>query len=131
MNWFTHGVTTKVGECDDVCEHVEKDHSLAVSFTQENDSFGIVDRYVMCRACSDAQAKALEEEIVCCHDCNEHKPAKETTQWRWYDFYAPQGDEALVICDECWKQPKHIERMRKDNEAFEWEFGEDPNPDYM
>ena len=125
MNWFTRGAATKVGEFDDVCEHVEQDESLAAFYSQENDSFGIVDRYVMCKECSDAQEKALEEELVGCRDCGIQKPAKEITAWRWYDFYAPQGDEAVNVCDACWKQPKHIERMEDDARSRAWELGED------
>lgn len=130
MNWFTNGVTNKVRESDDVCEHVEKDSSLAWAFTQENDSFGVIDRYVMCKECSDAHDKASDEELVCCHDCNEEKATKYTRQWKWYDFHAPEGYDPLVICDDCWEKDKHVLRMRKDNEDYEWEFGEDPNPDY-
>lgn len=123
MNWFTQGSTTKVGERDDVCEHIEQDSALAAFYSQENDSFGIVGRYVMCRECRDEHHKALEEELVCCRDCGSYKPAKETRQWRWYDFYAPQGDEALTICDGCWKEPKHTQRMAKDERDRAWELG--------
>ena len=125
MNWFTQGPTTKVGEFDDVCEHVEQDERLAAFYSQENDSFGIVGRYVMCSQCRDAHRKALEEELVVCSDCGKQKPAKETRQWRWYDFYAPQGDEPMTICDTCWKQPKHIERMANDARDYARELGED------
>lgn len=130
MNWFTQGSTKKVNDLDDVCEHVEQDPTLAAFYSQENDSFGIVGRYVMCRECHTEQQKALEEELKCCHDCGKQKPAKFTREWRWYDFYAPQGDEALVICDACWKQPKHTRRMAEDARDYAWELGEDNHEEY-
>lgn len=132
MNWFTQGPATKVSDMDDMCEHVEQDPTLAAFYSQENDSFGIVGRYVMCRECRDAHYKALEEELKYCHDCLAQKPGKETRQWRWYDFYAPQGDEALTICDACWEQPKHTRRMAIDARDRAWELGlyEDHSEEY-
>jgi hypothetical protein len=36
------------------------------------------------------------------------------TEWRWYDFYAAQGDEPYYICSLCWELPKHQTRMSND-----------------
>ena len=45
-------------------------------------------------------------------------------QWRWYDFYAPQGDEPLEICKCCWEAPKHQERMLRDRQNEDAEYNE-------
>ena len=66
-----------------------------------------------------------DEEMTFCHDCKKTEKAKETIKWRWYDFYAEQGDEALVICRECWKAPRHQDRMANDRAERDEEDGYD------
>jgi hypothetical protein len=67
--------------------------------------------------------------IVRCGDCGKDKFKYLTTEWRWFDFYAPQGDEPLVICDCCRKLPKHCERVRKDTADYNHEMGFDVQGD--
>jgi len=90
----------------------------------EDDSFGPVGRFVMCEPCYKAKHDE-DEEMTFCHDCKKTEKAKETIKWRWYDFYAEQGDEALVICRECWKAPRHQDRMANDRAERDEEDGYD------
>lgn len=69
-------------------------------------------------------------EIVRCNDCKQDKFKYLTGEWRWYDFYAPQGDEALIICDCCWKLTRHQRRLAEDRAAFNAEMGIDDQDDY-
>jgi hypothetical protein len=39
---------------------------------------------------------------------------KDMHQWKWYDFYAPSGEEPYQICRGCWDKPKHQQRMKED-----------------
>lgn len=130
MNWnnrrgIAHLSTEKkqkLAEEDSCCEHVEVDPSCAAWTSTENDSFGIVGRHVNCQACQEAADKEEEDELVVCHDCSKEVRKGETYEWKWYDFYGPQGDEPLVICDSCRAKPKHQERMSKDRADYEAEF---------
>lgn len=54
---------------------------------------------------------------------------KDGAEWRWYDFYAPQGDEAPFICFACRALPKHLARVARDDADRRAEFGDDPEPD--
>lgn len=130
MNWFTHrvieGVSTELkaeyAAEDSCCQHVEADPAVAYELSREMDSFGPVSTHVMCKACSEAAEKAADEELIRCDDCGVEKPRKEVRTWKWYDFYAPQGDEPMEICTTCWSAEKHRERMRKDREDLEDEL---------
>jgi len=124
MNWFTKGIfrqdlSTKekaqaiVNKHDGCCEHVEADPMLAFGFTAENDSFGR-ETYVMCRACWDEAEQEEDEEEHTCFDCKKKFKLKDGFLWKWYDFYAAQGDEPLPICNECAGKEKHLARRRKD-----------------
>lgn len=109
----------------DLCEHVEADHAQAFSVRGEDDSFGPVCRAVLCRACNEqAQAEDDVEDVVC-QDCHGHFPRRETRAWRWYDFYAAQGDEEVILCLECWRAPRHQQRMAADRRAEAEELGDD------
>lgn len=65
------------------------------------------------------------------------KQQRDTISWRWYDFYAAQGDEPLTVCKECLVKPKHVSRVKKDraDAAAEREYysrnsGDDDYSDY-
>lgn len=130
MNWNTssyiagHSVERKkkLAEEDSCCEHVEADPSTAAYIYRENDSFGPVSSYVCCRACHETSEEEEGEEEVVCYDCKQTVKQKDTVSWKWYDFYAPQGDEPLIICNECRMKEKHLERRRKDQAAYEEEM---------
>lgn len=110
----------------DFCSHCSADDlTKAVGYFYEKDSFGFVFAEIVCEGCRDEGLKNEGEEKVCCHDCKGAFPKKETCEWRWYDFYAPQGDEPLVICNNCWGAPKHQARVAKDNADYTAEFGYD------
>lgn len=101
----------------EACEHVEAGttpHSLLC----EDDSFGAVGRYVACEACA---KKARDEERAVqytCVDCKQpHTLAEGLILWRWYDFYAAQGDEPTPVCATCQTGPKHKQRVARDREA--------------
>ena len=130
MNWYTTSYIAKLpvhrkkelAEQDSCCEHVEADPSCATHNRCEKDSMGTVASYVCCAECNEKAEIAADEELETCHDCGQEKPMKEITLWRWYDFYAPQGDEPLPICDSCRELPKHIERVKRDREMLEEEM---------
>ncbi len=119
MNWITTE-SVQQGLQDphtDKCEHVRKNQQLAYVTRSERDSFGTVDSVVLCQACADAEREAMGAEKVQCHDCNKLYPRRETISWRWYDFYAPQGDEPLIICRLCQHDRRHIRRVERDDAA--------------
>ncbi len=132
MNWFTKNsaagmsLEKKVKEVAQWggCEHVEADPSLLYVIQYENDSFGR-EGYCICSDCLEKQEEEVGNEEVFCPDCKTKVLQKNTRTWRWYDFYAAQGDEALVICKECWDKEKHQARLRKDKADYDAEFPED------
>ena len=75
---------------------------------------GVLEPY--CPSCIQKDNEAYENELVGCCDCKTLKPRKEIRSWRWYDFYAGQGDTPWNICTDCWGKPKHQYRMAKDAE---------------
>lgn len=105
----------------DRCDHVQAGTEGYAVFC-EDDSFGPVDRYVVCKPCYDESQEELHYEP--CNDCKEQKKVKEIHAWKWYDFYGPQGDEPLYICTACWELPKHVARKAADVKAREWELNE-------
>ena len=136
MNWFTrsyvagHSLKRKKELLkDDIhewCEHVEEDNSLLHSISRENDSFGH-EAYGMCEKCSDRMDEEIDNEEVFCIDCKGTFKRKDTFEWKWYDFYAAQGDEPDVICKDCRNKPKHLQRVRNDREDYNWEMGIEDN----
>ena len=133
MNWFTvdyierKSVAYKQEHAadDSCCPHVEQDPSCAAYNRKEMDTFGPVATYVCCEACN-AEAEEREgEELITCHDCGQEVKAKDALKWKWYDFYAPSGDEPLDICKACWVKEKHVERRRKDQADYDAEFPPD------
>lgn len=132
-------------ERSDLCEHVQQvfpaqdGHETRVGpimrdkaygILKEDDSFGPVVRYVVCKACWEKAKQEQEEQKVHCNDCGQEKMAKDTISWKWYDFYAPQGDEPLTICTDCMVLPKHKQRVEKDNKDRRDEFGSEDEWDY-
>lgn len=138
MNWFItdyiaqHTFERKkaLAEADSCCEHVETDASVASHNRKEMDSFGPVATYVCCEACNAAAEEHEGEELVTCHDCGQEVKTKDALKWKWYDFYAPSGDEPLDICKACWVKEKHVERRRKDQADYDAEFPEEPSEDH-
>ena len=108
-------------EADSMCEHVEKDQGLAYASFNEDDSFGPVCRHVVCKPCYEKELEQEREEMVTCYDCHQKVKAGDTIQWKWYDFYAPQGDEALTICSLCQEKEKHKTRVAQDRADAEAE----------
>ena len=102
-------------ERSDLCEHVEADRKAAKAVLCEDDSFGPVGRYVVCMDCYYKAQEEEEQEIVQCDDCKSLKAKAVCREWKWYDFYSQQGDEALNICDDCRELPKHQNRVVKDD----------------
>ena len=128
MNWFTKRNFGIVTDEMDHCEHLavgDKYHRM----DQENDSFGIVGQYASCEACCDAADAAAAEELGYCADCKQQKPMGQIRQWRWYDFYAPQGDTPRHVCKECWEKPQHQRRMAKDQADYRAEMGHGDHDD--
>lgn len=123
MNWFTRvnietaSVETKQKYADEdgACEHVAADINLAHAVQREMDSFGPVGTYVCCKACDEQAKEKADNETCVCRDCKQTVKRSEGFEWRWYDFYAPQGDEAAFICNNCRDKPTHVERVRRDD----------------
>lgn len=98
------------------CEHVTKGTAKAFALFCEDDSFGPVHRYLACKACHDEEKAKDDASIVVCADCRGKKLKSQTRKWRWYDFYAAQGDIPTIICLDCWNKPAHQQRMAEDQE---------------
>lgn len=129
---YTPGTTfsDEVLKGADFCKHVSlKKLNKGVGFFFERDSFGYVFVEIVCEKCRDQGLEEIANSRVLCGDCGMEHPRKETKQWRWYDFYAPQGDEPRIICNTCWELPKHVNRMANDKLDYEHEFGCDD--DYL
>lgn len=129
MNWFTKSIIINTSiaykkelcEQDGCCEHCVTDVNLAYAISSEKDSFGTVGSYVTCKECFDKANEEEGEKEVFCHDCHMTVKKKDSIQWRWYDFYAAQGDKPLTICNTCRGKEKHQQRVTKDNEDREAE----------
>lgn len=116
----------------DFCNHVSrKKLNKGVGFFYERDSFGYVFAEIVCEGCRDKGMREIAESIEVCADCGQEHPRKNTRQWRWYDFYEPQGDEPRIICNGCWELPKHVERMARDKADREFEFGGHDDEAYL
>lgn len=130
MNWFTNASVSslsdeakasKVVELDDLCEHVEADSKKLYRISREHDSMGS-ESYGMCEECWNKAEEYEDNQEDTCHDCHGVFKMKELKEWKWYDFYAPQGDEPLLICESCQQAEKHVERVRKDKADYDAEF---------
>lgn len=123
MNWVINGVNSTITEEWDMCDHLSVG-MVAPYWLGEQDSFGPVVRYGMCKECNIEHQKVSAEETEHCTDCGNEFKVSEGITWRWYDFYAPQGDEPLHICNECTKAEKHKNRIDRDIRNMESEFGQ-------
>lgn len=130
MNWFTQTVVAseslekKIDLIDTWggCEHVENAPNLLHIVLYENDSFGR-EGYCSCKDCHDAAKQEESNKTVWCHDGKHSVLKSDSIEWRWYDFYAAQGDEPLVLCRECAKGEVHRARVRQDQREYQEEFG--------
>jgi hypothetical protein len=123
MNWFTKGYGQIVTDMMDPCEHLKEGDKAHVVHT-ETDSFGPVGKIALCEQCENERIEVEKQETEFCYDCKQEKPKPNVNEWRWYYFYAPQGDEPLLICNDCWDKPKHQHRMKKDTIDYENEMGD-------
>lgn len=122
MNWFTKKrldnspgeVKARYVQMHGGCEHVIKDNGLAHTAFFENDPWGR-EGYVACKACSERAASEEDSKTVVCVDCKTPHRKGDGVAWKWYDFYAAQGDQPLHVCNACTTLPKHIERLRRDS----------------
>lgn len=124
MTQFNNRYNVTVKSDYDHCEHVTVG-AKAYRAVYENDCCGTVGVYACCKECSEALDKQEDEEIVTCDDCGGEFARKDTHEWKPYDFYAPQGDEPMVICGTCRLAEKHLARVRKDRADYQAEFGDD------
>ncbi|BAQ02689.1 hypothetical protein AVU38_gp161 [Ralstonia phage RSL2] len=136
MNWFTRGIIVgdvehkqKLIAEDSACEHVEADVNLATVIRREMDSFGPVSSFVCCKACDEKADEEEGNEECHCADCKLTVKKKDGFEWRWYDFYAAQGDEPLFICNACKELDKHKARVARDDADRRAEFGDDNSDD--
>lgn len=118
MTNITYGnassLSSDVLERADRCVHAQVDLSLGVKYSMESDTFGILEVCVQCKTCFEETKR--QDRLNHCHYCGAEK---ETDQWRWYDFYAPQGDVPLEVCSDCWDGPAHQRRISRDNDNYE------------
>lgn len=128
MTQFTNRYNAIVKDEYDHCEHV-KVGERAYRAIYESDCCGTVGVYACCKECSETLDKQEDEELVTCDDCGQEFQRKDTSEWRPYDFYAPQGDEPMVICKVCRVADKHLARCRKDRADYNAEFGYDDDDD--
>ena len=127
MNWPMHRFIKSISQndidnaLDGSCEHIaigQPGHLVG-----ENDSFGPMVRYLECNDCYKETKRLEEEEEVFCTDCGCTVKVKDTISWKPYDFYAPQGDEPLIICNSCKVKETHLERVAYDKQNREAECG--------
>lgn len=138
MNWFTKSAVVGVSvekkaalaTENDCCEHVEKDVSTMAHIRYENDPWGR-EGYCVCQECFDKSETKKGEEFHTCSDCKTDIPLKDGVMWKWYDFYAPQGDEPLFVCNECRKLENHQARVKRDTADCDYELGYDNQDDQI
>lgn len=133
MNWFVHGNIPEGTAVDFVdyyketasfCEHVETDPSLAVHWSEERDSFGGDGKHIVCKACKElADEEEANTEVVCL-DCKQVVLQKDTIEYKWYDFYREQGDEPLIICNNCVGLERHQNRLANDQANIDSDLAE-------
>lgn len=128
MTQITNRFNVTVRDEFDHCEHVVVG-GKAFRAVYESDCCGPVGVYACCKECSEALDKQEDEELVTCDDCGQEFQRKDTHEWKPYDFYAPQGDEPMVICNTCRTAEKHLARVRKDEADYQAEFGDEDEDD--
>jgi len=125
MNWNSESSDARRWASDersDLCEHVERDRSLAFRVLCEDDSFGPVARFVACKQCYDESREEARKVHHICDDCGASVAREGGIMWKWFDFYAPQGDEPLFICLTCEESPTHAKRVERDSADYEREM---------
>ncbi len=110
----------------DMCEHLKMGMVAPVVYC-EDDTFGPVMRYAVCQACYDAS----QEEECQCENCGRMVKTRQLRQWRPYDFYAPQGDVPLELCDICWDEPEHAQRIAENRRRAREELERDYEGDVL
>ena len=133
MNWYVHKVIGEVKQSDidraldGHCDHVKV--GTKAHLVGEQDSFGPVTRFLYCTECYNKAKEEEGNEPVFCDDCGKEVPKKNTFEWRWYGFYAPQGDEPLIICKDCKGGEKHKKRVEADESerALDYDLDDDDN----
>lgn len=125
-NQMTTRFPTKHDFADAMCDHVQADRSIAVLAYVESDSFGTVGTYVVCRDCFKEKEEAEKQERIRgkCEDCGEAVKMADSIGWKWYDFYAAQGDEPLCICKACVDKSRHQSRVSADSTERQLEEGQ-------
>lgn len=114
----------------DFCDHTSyEDHSKAVGYFYEEDSFGLVGALIVCAECRDKTKEQEGNEKVVCHDCRMTVLHKNVVEWKWYDFDFKQGDEPTIVCNDCCVLPTHIARVDNDNANYRQEMGHDDSDD--
>lgn len=103
----------------DYCGHLKVGDVAKLVFC-EDDSFGPVCRMAYCDECSVVALEEADNELETCYDCGEEHPAKNVIHWKWYDFYAEQGDEPIRVCNGCSGKEMHLTRVRNDMEDMDW-----------
>lgn len=121
---MVHFVNKKLGSditdpIGDMCSHSEKDRSLIVGYFTEDDAIFSEDLQWVCNECKEKiEAAHLEQEDEC-HDCKGVHKLKELKEWKWWDFSYYNGDNPLLICNNCSTKEPHIERVRNDKIAHD------------
>ena len=113
MNYFTNESPSQRDERDDACEHV-MNGATCINVHCERDSFGYVERF---RECIECRVMRSAEEAAQREWCNDgkHEVRRDLgIMWRSWDFYPPQGDEALFVCLDCCDKPRHRTRVDRD-----------------
>lgn len=123
MNWFTKKNLTNT-QLENVvelvntwggCEHVESDPALTHMVVYENYSFG-KEGYCYCKECYEMVLEKEDSEEHVCVDCKGKFKAKDMIAWKWYDFYAPQGDTPSWVCKCCQTKEKHLQRVARNRQ---------------
>jgi len=125
-NQTGYRATTKFPHLDssDFCGHVSHaDHSKAVGYFYEEDSFGPVGHYIVCAECRDKIKNEAQQANVCCHDCCLTVKVKDSISWTPYDYYPAQGDVPTIVCNNCVGLFKHQQRVAIDAADYKAEFG--------
>lgn len=117
MNMLTNYKNVIVKEEDDTCGHL-KVGERAFNTVVESDTLApSTESYHECEACYNSRMV----ELTNCPCCSRQIEVGDLREWRWYGFYAPQGDEPITLCVKCWDEPTHQRRIQRSREDMEWE----------
>ncbi len=127
MNYVKEWDISVALESDDKrpCEHVQKDHTLAVWAGSEADSLGVdPEVLVFCQACKNEYDD--EEHFEECVDCKKYPKNGEYQNFRYWD---DPSDEHMVVCDECALLDEHRNRVKENRESAELDMALDDEDD--